>query len=99
MTGGFRSFKYFSADMTWQIIDLASRSGITLFCFKKKSKSLPSQYSCTVQNLREEKIEIRGKIDRQSTYKVGQARRKRQKKRVQQKKTHHVNNLTKGECA
>ncbi len=32
------------------MIERASFSGIVLFCLRKKSKSLPSQYSNTVQN-------------------------------------------------
>lgn len=55
MMGGFISFKYFKAFTICMIMDRASFSDINLCCFRQKSRSFPSQYSNTVQNLKTNK--------------------------------------------
>lgn len=55
MMGGFISFKYFKAFTICIIMDRASFSDINLCCFRQKSRSFPSQYSNTVQNLKAHK--------------------------------------------
>lgn len=51
MTGGLISLRYLRAARTCSISVLASFSGRHFCCLRRKSKSLPSTYSSTVQKL------------------------------------------------
>lgn len=51
MMGGLISLRYLSALTICMMMERPSFSDMSLCCFRQKSKSLPSQYSSTVQNL------------------------------------------------